>query len=77
MYLGTSICGSQHPSLLGSFWAAAGILHTALVLVYRILNEEEVLLRELPGIQRIYEEGETPAYSPFILVTHILTKKKI
>ena len=49
MYLGTSIMWFATPVALGSFWALPIFLVMPIVLVYRIMNEEEVLLRELPG----------------------------
>jgi protein-S-isoprenylcysteine O-methyltransferase Ste14 len=49
MYLGTSIMWLATPIALGSFWALPVFLILPLVLVYRILNEEEVLCKELPG----------------------------
>jgi protein-S-isoprenylcysteine O-methyltransferase Ste14 len=49
MYLGTSIMWLATPIALGSYWALPVFLLLPIVLVYRIMNEEEVLLRELPG----------------------------
>ncbi len=49
MYLGTSIMWLATPVALGSYWALPIFLILPIVLVYRIMNEEEVLLRELPG----------------------------
>jgi protein-S-isoprenylcysteine O-methyltransferase Ste14 len=49
MYLGTGIMWLATPIALGSYWALPVFLTLPIVLVYRILNEEEVLLRELPG----------------------------
>lgn len=49
MYLGTSIMWLATPIALGSYWALPIFLFLPIVLVYRIMNEEEVLLRELPG----------------------------
>lgn len=49
MYLGTSIMWLATPVALGSYWALPVFLVLPVVLVYRIMNEEEVLLRELPG----------------------------
>jgi len=49
MYLGTSIMWLATPIALGSYWALPVFLILPLVLVYRIMNEEEVLLRDLPG----------------------------
>jgi protein-S-isoprenylcysteine O-methyltransferase Ste14 len=49
MYLGTSIMWLATPIALGSYWALPVFLILPLVLVCRIHNEEEVLVRELPG----------------------------
>ena len=49
MYLGTSIMWLATPVALGSSWALPVFLIMPIVMGYRILNEEEVLLRELPG----------------------------
>lgn len=49
MYLGTSIMWLATPVALGSLWALPVFLILPIVLIYRIMNEEEVLLRELPG----------------------------
>ena len=49
MYLGISIMFLATPLALGSYWALPVFLIFPLVLVYRIMNEEEVLLRDLPG----------------------------
>jgi len=49
MYLGTIIMWLATPLALGSFWALPVFLIMPIILVYRIMNEEEVLLRELPG----------------------------
>ena len=49
MYLGTGVMMLATPIALGSYWAFPLFLILPIVLVYRIMNEEEVLLRELPG----------------------------
>jgi protein-S-isoprenylcysteine O-methyltransferase Ste14 len=49
MYLGVSIMWIATPVALGSYWALPVFLIMPVILVYRIRNEEEVLLRELPG----------------------------
>jgi len=49
MYLGQVIMFLATPIALGSYWAILPFLSIPVVLVYRILNEEEVLTRELPG----------------------------
>jgi protein-S-isoprenylcysteine O-methyltransferase Ste14 len=65
MYLGTSIMWLATPIALGSFWALPVFFILPLVLVYRILNEEEVLLRELPGY-REYMKKVRHRLIPFI-----------
>jgi len=52
MYLGVLIMYLFTPIALGSYWALFFFLPLFPLLVSRLLNEEEVLLRELPG----YEE---------------------
>jgi protein-S-isoprenylcysteine O-methyltransferase Ste14 len=49
MYLGTSIMWLATPVALGSYWALPVFLILPIVLVCRIMNEEEVLLRDLQG----------------------------
>ena len=49
MYFGTIIMYIATPIALGSYWALPPFLFMLPVLVYRILNEEEVLRRDLPG----------------------------
>ncbi len=49
MYLGTIVMYLFTPLALGSWWALIGFLFFPLLLIFRIFNEEEVLLRDLPG----------------------------
>lgn len=49
MYLGTMIMYLFTPIALGSYWALPFFLVIPIALVARILNEEELLLRKLPG----------------------------
>lgn len=49
MYLGTCIMYSLSPIALGSWWALIPALFIVPVLVMRILNEEKVLAKDLPG----------------------------
>ena len=65
MYLGTSIMWLATPIALGSYWALPVFFILPLVLVYRILNEEEVLLKELPGY-REYMQKVRYRLIPFI-----------
>jgi hypothetical protein len=34
---------------LGSYWALVDVVSLAVMIIFRILNEEEVLLRKIPG----------------------------
>jgi len=52
MYLGILVMYLFTPLALGSYWAIIFFLPLIPLLVSRLLNEEEMLLRELPG----YEE---------------------
>ncbi|MDD1699790.1 MAG: isoprenylcysteine carboxylmethyltransferase family protein [Methanoregula sp.] len=65
MYLGTGIMFLATPVALGSYWALPVFLTLPIVLVYRIMNEEEVLLRELPGY-REYTQNVRYRLIPFI-----------
>jgi len=49
MYLGVLLMYLFTPLALGSYWALIFFLPLLPLIVLRILNEEEVLLRELPG----------------------------
>jgi len=49
MYFGVSLLYMASPVALGSYWALIPALVIVPLLVARILNEEEVLLRELSG----------------------------
>jgi protein-S-isoprenylcysteine O-methyltransferase Ste14 len=49
MYVAVGIIYILSPLALGSFWATLPALLVILVLVARIVNEEKVLLRDLPG----------------------------
>jgi protein-S-isoprenylcysteine O-methyltransferase Ste14 len=57
MYLGAMVMYLASPIALGSYWAALFALPLIWVFVARIRNEEQVLLRDLPGygeyIQRV------------------------
>lgn len=52
MYLGVIIMYLPMPLALGSFWGLVPMAMLPAVLAFRVLNEEKVLRRELPG----YEE---------------------
>ena len=49
MYVGAFFCYAFSPLALGSYWAFLPGLMILPVLVVRLINEEAVLLRELPG----------------------------
>jgi len=49
MYFGSLLMYLSTPIALGSYWALPPFLLMIPVFIFRILNEEEVLLRELPG----------------------------
>ncbi len=49
MYLGMSIMFLFTPLALGSWWALAGFIFVPFILIFRILDEERVLIKDLPG----------------------------
>lgn len=49
MYIGAIIMYFATPIVLGSWWALLALSPLLVILIYRILNEEKVLLRDLPG----------------------------
>lgn len=49
MYLGTIVMFVFTPLALGSWWALPIFLCLPIVLIFRILDEERLLLRDLPG----------------------------
>jgi protein-S-isoprenylcysteine O-methyltransferase Ste14 len=49
MYLGVAVMYLFSPLALGSYWAVIPALFTIPVLVFRLLNEEKVLARDLKG----------------------------
>jgi protein-S-isoprenylcysteine O-methyltransferase Ste14 len=65
MYLGTSIMFLATPIALGSYWALPVFLTLPIVMVYRIMNEEKVLMRELPGYTE-YMQNVRYRLVPFI-----------
>jgi len=56
MYLGVLVMYLFTPLALGSYWALPFFLPLIPLLVSRLLNEEEVLLRELPGYKEYCQE---------------------
>jgi protein-S-isoprenylcysteine O-methyltransferase Ste14 len=65
MYLGVLLMYLFTPLALGSYWAIIFFLPLIPLLVSRLLNEEEVLLRELPGY-REYCQKTKYRLIPFI-----------
>lgn len=49
MYIGVLLMYNATPIALGSYWALPLFMFTIPVIIYRILNEEDVLRRKLPG----------------------------
>ena len=49
MYLGTIVMFLFTPLALGSWWALAIFVFLPVVLIFRIINEESILLKNLPG----------------------------
>jgi protein-S-isoprenylcysteine O-methyltransferase Ste14 len=49
MYLGITVMYLFTPLALGSWWALIVFIFFPLILIFRIFNEEDVLLRDLPG----------------------------
>jgi protein-S-isoprenylcysteine O-methyltransferase Ste14 len=56
MYSGVTLMFLSTPIALGSFWALIPFLFFPILLVFRILNEEKVLLKELPGYPEYYQK---------------------
>jgi protein-S-isoprenylcysteine O-methyltransferase Ste14 len=56
MYLGILVMYLFTPLALGSYWALIFFLPLIPLLVSRLLNEEEMLLRELPGYEEYCEK---------------------
>jgi protein-S-isoprenylcysteine O-methyltransferase Ste14 len=65
MYLGITIMFLATPVALGSYWALPAFLVIPLILVYRIMNEEEVLVLKLPGY-REYMQNVRYRLVPYI-----------
>jgi protein-S-isoprenylcysteine O-methyltransferase Ste14 len=58
MYLGASIMYLFTPLALGSWWALIVFLLLPLVLIYRISNEESILIKELPGYKEYCQKTQ-------------------
>ena len=56
MYLGVTVMMFFTPLALGSYWALIPALLTPVALVFRIRDEEAVLLEELPGYREYMEK---------------------
>ena len=55
MYLGALLYVFGTPLALGSYWGFVGVALMLLAIVWRLLDEERMLVRELPG----YEDYKT------------------
>jgi len=49
MYLGVFLMYLLSPIALGSFWAIIAFIPLPVLVIFRIFNEEQVLVKELPG----------------------------
>lgn len=56
MYIGVLILYGFAPFALGSFWMLAGSVYLVFIIVFRILNEEKVLAKELTGYKEYMEK---------------------
>ena len=56
MYSGVMLMFLATPIALGSFWALIPFLSLPILLVFRILNEERVLLKEFAGYKEYYQK---------------------
>lgn len=65
MYLGVLMMYIFTPLALGSYWALPFFLPLLPLLIYRLLNEEEVLLKELPGYKEYCQKTRYHLF-PFI-----------
>jgi len=65
MYLGVLLMYLFTPIALGSYWAIIFFLPLIPLIVARLLNEEEVLLRELPGYKEYCQKTRNRLF-PFI-----------
>lgn len=65
MYVGNAIMMTGIPLALGSYWGLLFVVPGTLVLALRILDEEKLLVRELPGY-REYAQGVRYRLVPYI-----------
>jgi protein-S-isoprenylcysteine O-methyltransferase Ste14 len=65
MYLGIIVANLSLPLALGSFWALPVCALLIPLIVFRLLNEENLLRAELPGY------GEYCLRTPFRLVPYV------
>lgn len=56
MYSGIILIYSFTPTALGSFWSLVFVLPVIAIIIFRTLNEEEVLKRDLPGYSAYCEK---------------------
>jgi len=58
MYLGATLMFLCTPLALGSFWSLIAFAPSPLIFIFRILNEEKVLLRDLPGYKEYCQKTQ-------------------
>jgi protein-S-isoprenylcysteine O-methyltransferase Ste14 len=68
MYLGTLIMYLFTPIALGSWWGVPVFTLYIPIIIYRILNEEKVLLRDLPGYYEYTQQRRYPVRRIAILL---------
>jgi protein-S-isoprenylcysteine O-methyltransferase Ste14 len=56
MYTGTILMFLFTPFALGSWWALSVFIFLPVILIFRILNEESILLKDLPGYKEYYQK---------------------
>ena len=65
MYLAVLLIYVFSPLALGSYWAMLAIFPLPILIVFRIINEEKVLMKELPGY-KVYTQKVKYRLIPFI-----------
>lgn len=65
MYLAVLLIYVFSPLALGSYWAMLAIFPLPILIVFRIINEEKVLMKELPGY-KVYTQRVKYRLIPFI-----------
>ncbi|HEX7556825.1 MAG TPA: isoprenylcysteine carboxylmethyltransferase family protein [Leptolinea sp.] len=67
MYFGVTVMYLFSPLALGSYWALIPALFTIPVLVFRLLNEEKVLERDLKGYMDYEKKSEISSLSRYLV----------